>query len=296
AAAVPPRPRVDTIAPVTTLGLGGTAAAADLSFRGTFTQDNDVHLFDFNVADTSTVTLRTYSYGGGTQADGTFITAGGFDPTLSLFDGTGRYINVNDDDESTTVAADPSTGLRYDSLLEVVLNAGKYTLALTQHYNFAMGQNLADGFSQAGNSNFTSNFVRCTTHQLFCDFTGDIRTNQWAFDALGVQPLNAADKDKPPAPEPPAPEPPAPEPPVVEPPVTEPPVSEPPVTEPPVSEPPVSEPPVIEPPVFQPPMIPPIIETPDETPTSVPEPTATVAIALAGMLAMKKRRHNKSDQ
>lgn len=256
---------VVTGAIVSTLGFGGTAAAADLSFRGTFTQDNDVHLFDFNVAKTSTVTLRTYSYGGGTQANGTFIAAGGFDPTLSLFDSTGRYINVNDDDESQTVAADPSTGLRYDSLLEVILNAGQYTLALTQHYNFAVGHNLADGFSQADNSNFTKDFARCTTQSLFCDFRGNIRTNQWAFDALGVQPLKEADEDKPP------------------------------VTEPPVTEPPVTEPPVTEPPVTEPPVMPPIIETPEETPTSVPEPTATVAVALAGMLAMKKRR-NKSSQ
>lgn len=225
-----------TGAMVTTLGFGSVASAADLSFRGTFTQDNDVHLFDFSVVTESTVTIRTYSYGGGTQADGTVIAAGGFDTSLSLFDSTGRYIAVNDDDTSATVAQDPTTGQRYDALLEQVLAVGDYTLALTQYNNFAAGGNLTEGFSQENNSSFTSDFENCTTDSLFCDFTGDIRTNEWAFDAFGVEPLSEADEEK-------------------------------------------ENPPVV-------------IEEPEDS-TSVPEPTATVAIALAGMLAMKKRRRDK---
>lgn len=227
-----------TGAMVTTLGFGSAASAADLSFRGTFTQDNDVHLFDFRVVTESTVTIQTYSYGGGTQADGTIIDAGGFDPTLSLFDSTGRYIAVNDDDTSATVAQDPTTGQRYDALLERVLAVGDYTLVLTQYNNFAAGANLSEGFSQENNSSFTSDFAQCTTDSLFCDFTGDIRTNEWAFDAFGVEPLMEADEDEE-----------------------------------------KENPPVV-------------IEEPEDS-TSVPEPTATVAIALAGMLAMKKRYRGK---
>ncbi|ESA34497.1 pep-cterm exosortase interaction domain-containing protein [Leptolyngbya sp. Heron Island J] len=196
--------------------LNSTAFAADFSLRGTFAQDDDVHLFNFRVETASTVTLRTYSYAGGTQADGTVIAAGGFDPILSLFDGTGTLITFGDDDETDTVAQDPTTGQAYDSLIEVLLGAGTYTLALTQYNNFSNTNNLADGFRQAGNGNFTSNFSRCTTDRPFCDFTGDIRSNEWAFDALGVLPLREDDDDdKPPVVQPP-------EPPIVQPP--EPPV------------------------------------------------------------------------
>lgn len=180
---------VVTGAMVTTLGIGSAADAADFSFRGTFAQDDDVQLFDFSVLTESTVTLRTYSYAGGTQADGTVIAAGGFDPILTLFDANGDRITDNDDDPLRTITSDPVTGQVYDSLIELVLAAGNYKVALTQFDNFVNGNNLADGFNQTGNSNFTSEFSRCTTDSMFCDFTGNLRTNEWAFDALGVLPL-----------------------------------------------------------------------------------------------------------
>ena len=235
--------------------LNSAALAADLSLRGTFAQDDDVHLFDFRVETESTVTLRTYSYAGGTQADGTVIEAGGFDPILSLFDSTGTLIAIGDDDETGTVAQDPTTSQAYDSLIEVLLGAGTYTLALTQYNNFSNTTNLADGFRQTGNGNFTSSFSRCTTDSPFCDFTGDIRTNEWAFDALGVLPLLEDDDDD--------------KPPVVQPP-----------------EPPIVQPP--EPPIVQPPE-PPIVQ-PGDDPATVPEPTATVAFALVGLGALLHRR------
>ena len=186
---------VITGALVTTMG--SAAFAADFSLRGSFAQDDDVKLFDFSVDIESTVTLRTYSYAGGTQADGTVVAAGGFDPVLTLYDGNGQFVASNDDDAFGVTAEDPSTGQRYDSLLEMVLAAGNYTVALTQFGNFTNTVNLADGFRQEGNGNYTSNFSRCADGP-FCDFTGDLRTNQWAFDALGVEPLREADEDEPP--------------------------------------------------------------------------------------------------
>ena len=197
---------VVTGAMVTTVGMSA-ALAVDFSFRGTFAQDDDVHLFNFSVATESTVTLRTYSYAGGTQADGTVIDAGGFDPILSLFNADGDLIFLSDDDESGTAAVDSTTGQTYDSFLEIDLLAGEYTLALTQYGNFSNTTNLGDGFSQTGNSNYTSNFSRCTTESTFCDFTGDLRTNEWAFDAIGVTPISepdGPDPDKEPPVDPPA--------------------------------------------------------------------------------------------
>lgn len=48
-----------------------------------------MQLFNFTVGASSTVTLVTKSYAGGILADGTVISACGFDPILTLFDSTG---------------------------------------------------------------------------------------------------------------------------------------------------------------------------------------------------------------
>ena len=44
--------------------------ADNFSFTGSFAVDNDVQLFNFSVTAPSTVTLRTWSYAGGTNAAG----------------------------------------------------------------------------------------------------------------------------------------------------------------------------------------------------------------------------------
>lgn len=69
------------------------ASAVDFSFSGMFTGDDDVQLFDFSVGMASLVTFRTLSYAGGTNAAGTVIARGGFDPILALFDSRGFLIN-----------------------------------------------------------------------------------------------------------------------------------------------------------------------------------------------------------
>ena len=239
---------------VTTLGISGTANAADFSLRGTFDQDADVELFEFSVNRQSTVILRTFSYGGGEQADGTTILPGGFDPVLTLFDGHGNKLFLNDDDTTGTVARDEDANQAYDSLLEVDLAAGDYTLALTQYANFSVGDNLSDGFSRTGN--FTGDlFSRCEPDSVFCDFAGNVRTNAWAFDAIGVLPRKEPDKVVKPKPGP-RPGPigngnPPPTPPVV-------------------------------------PPTPPI-----DNPTQVPEPTTTAAFVLAGLGALVKGRRKR---
>lgn len=81
---------------VLTMG-AAQATPQNFSFTGTFSQDDNVQLFHFTVGDTSTVTLRTWSYAGGVNAAGQTIARGGFDPILALFDGTGVLINQNDD-------------------------------------------------------------------------------------------------------------------------------------------------------------------------------------------------------
>jgi len=147
-----------------------SALAANFSFSGNLAGDNDVELFSLTLASPADVTLRTWSYAGGTNAAGNLIAAGGFDPIVSLFFGSGSpalLIDANDD--GIGVSVDPGTGLALDALLEsFALPAGLYTVALSQVANFANGPTLGDGFLGAGNPAF------------------DGRTNAWALDILGA--------------------------------------------------------------------------------------------------------------
>jgi len=147
-----------------------SALAATLSFTGNLAGENDVELFNLTLASTSDVTLRTWSYAGGTNAAGNLIPRGGFDPVVWLFFGAGStalLINANDD--GIGVPVDPFTGLALDALLEsFALPAGLYTVALTEVANFALGPTLGDGFLGGG----------------IPDFDG--RTSAWALDILGA--------------------------------------------------------------------------------------------------------------
>lgn len=155
-----------------TLLLGGSPAlAADFSFTGTLPGPNDEQFFSFVVGAPSMVTLRTWSYAGGTNAAGQSIARGGFDPILALFDSTGTLLGQNDDGGSN-VAPDAVTGARFDTYFTINLLPGTYTTSVMAYSNFALGPNLANGFSGGGS---------------FTDVTGDQRTNQWAFDILNVQ-------------------------------------------------------------------------------------------------------------
>ena len=166
----------------------GTAQAADFSFTGMFQNDNDVQLFDFSVGAESLVTLVTYSYAGGTMADGTVIISGGFDPILALFDAdTGAFIDDNDDGSFPDVGTDPDTGVEYDTFFQETLSAGNYTVAVSQYDNFRVG-NLSDGFTYdgPGNENFTVVLSGCNA-TIFCDVADGVRNGNWAFDILNVE-------------------------------------------------------------------------------------------------------------
>jgi hypothetical protein len=166
------------------LGITSSAKAADFSFRGNFAADDTVQFFNFTVDTDSEITLTSLSYAGGTQADGTVISAGGFDPIFSVFDvSTSNPIAQNDDGDASNIGIDPVTGQTYDTFLQTFVNPGQYTVAVSQFDNFA-GENLSAPFPNAGQRNFTNRF-NCSAGQ-FCDANGDSRTNFWAFDILNV--------------------------------------------------------------------------------------------------------------
>lgn len=171
-----------------------SAHADDFSFTGNFTNINDVQLFTFTVGASSNVVLRTWSYAGGVNAQGQTIAAGGFDPILALFQGSGptaTYINQNDDGGSA-VPADPVTGAHYDTYLAVSnLTPGVYTVSVMDYANFAVGPTLGDGFT--GGALLDSDCIGTGT---YCDATGHFRDSHWAFDILGV--ASASTPEQPP--------------------------------------------------------------------------------------------------
>jgi hypothetical protein len=63
------------------------------------------------------------------------------------------------------------TGQEYDTFLQSLLAPGTYTVSVMAYSNFSAGPNLSDGFQGGGN---------------FTDFTGNPRTNAWAFDVLNA--------------------------------------------------------------------------------------------------------------
>lgn len=159
------------------------ANAANFSFIGNLTDPNAVQLFNFSVSSPSNLVIRTWSYGGGTMANGADIDFGGFDPVLTLFSSAGEYLGERDDCSSSshgnicnTRQKDPNTNRAYDAVLrglEFDLDAGNYILALTQFENFAFGPDLIDGFTE-GAVGFDDDDYNPT------------RTSRWALDINGV--------------------------------------------------------------------------------------------------------------
>ncbi|HWA26422.1 MAG TPA: DVUA0089 family protein [Lacunisphaera sp.] len=161
----------------TSMAISAAVYANDFSFTGNLANDDDVQLFTFTVGATSNVTLRTWSYAGGTNAAGQVIARGGFDTILALFDSTGALINQNDDGGFANVAADALTGMPWDTFLTALLDPGTYTVSVAQYDNFAIGPNLSNGFQGSGAVGFVD---------VSGVVPGNQRDSHWAFDILNV--------------------------------------------------------------------------------------------------------------
>jgi len=157
------------------------ANTLDLSTEGMLGNFLGVDLVQFTVNDPlATVTFRTFSYAGGTNAAGKTIASGGFDPIVTLFDNAGKYIAQNDDGvenrKGVTIPIDPVTGFRHDSLLSSLLKKGDYMATITQAPNQALA-NLTNGLTFI--DGFSSNSSTITG---FIDVHGNPRTSSWALD------------------------------------------------------------------------------------------------------------------
>ena len=138
------------------------ATLPHFSFTGTFANDSEVQFFDFYLAaESSTISIETLSFKGGTNLADDVITGGGFNPYLSLWEqSTGNWVFGTGDKDIVDEAVISSTAsYSYGTLL-----AGNYILALSQYDNVAAGANLSEGFaadleqaSFAGSLPFTLN-------------------------------------------------------------------------------------------------------------------------------------------
>ncbi len=166
-------------APVLALGLAGAAHADAYGLSGSITQDDQISFFTLTVPTASTVSVTSIGYAGGLAAGGGTVAAGGFDSMLFLYSSLGVLVAQSDD--GIGVPTDPATGLAADAAFSLLLPAGSYTLALTQYDNFALG-NLAAGFAEAGQGNFTPALSGGCNATQFCDWSGAARTGNWALN------------------------------------------------------------------------------------------------------------------
>ncbi|MBK8859058.1 MAG: DVUA0089 family protein [Opitutaceae bacterium] len=166
------------------LALATPALALDFDFNGTFTHDNDIALNSFTVGSASTVTIFTSSW-----------LTGGFDPVLTLWSGSGNFLQEQDDSmvgagSALSNAVTYNFG-QWDSYFHYTLAPGTYTVSVAQYRNSAAGTNLSSGFQEDGNPNFTYDYG-WGTQPYFNGIlnNNDTRNGNWALHVTGVNPEN----------------------------------------------------------------------------------------------------------
>ena len=160
------------------------AFAANSSYVGTLATDDDKKLFYFTSPASGLVTLRTFSYAGGVNQAGSTIPAGGFDPTLIVYNANGSYVTDNRDAGCSLATADPVTAFCWDARLDLTLQPNtNYFVVLTQSDNLPNGPTIGDGFIFDSQTTFTTPIG--VGSQGFWDLFPSKRTSSYALDILG---------------------------------------------------------------------------------------------------------------
>lgn len=158
---------------VSTVNFG--TIAGPFTSSGTLANQGQVLEASFSLTSATNLTIYTTSYGGGTNANGTTATAGGFMPSLVLYNNAGNYM-TSQLPSSPIGKMDPATGLNGDAYLTMMnLAAGNYTLALSDVFvqQSATATNLSDGFINYGGG---------TT---FSDVQGNLRNGNYSLNITG---------------------------------------------------------------------------------------------------------------
>lgn len=143
---------------------GAQGRADTVSYTGNLMSPEDTFETTVTLTSAGDITLQTYGFGGGTNAAGTAIAAGGFDPFVGLFSGTGddaMFVDGTSDILSNYVAGCPPAGTVTIggvpgqcgdvAMTFSGLTPGTYTLLLTDAANlpnavFETDGTLGDGF------------------------------------------------------------------------------------------------------------------------------------------------------
>jgi hypothetical protein len=181
--------------------LAGVARAdGTTSFTGTLANSEDTFLTTFALTSTEDVTVQTWEFGGGTNAAGTKIAAGGFDPLIALFSGTGMGASMLTDGMGNPFgtsdvlnnyggfAGCPPAGVVNigsptcgDITMTLALGPGTYTLLLSDA-DYIPNAIFDNGTLGEGFSDFTGGaFQTCNTDSSGALVCADDTAN-WAFD------------------------------------------------------------------------------------------------------------------
>jgi len=171
------------------LAVAHSASANAVSYTGTLSSSTDVFSLVFTVGGTGsqTVSVQTWGFGGGLNAAGQTIPAGGFDPFIGLFSGTGSGATILTDgignpfgtsdvlSNFASFAGCPPGGtvdiggaVCGDITMSLSLLPGTYTLILSD------GSNIANAVFDNG-----------TLGEGFTDFTGGVFQTCNGVDANG---------------------------------------------------------------------------------------------------------------
>jgi hypothetical protein len=139
------------------------ASGTTFSYAGALASSTDAATqFTVTLANAGTLGLQTWGFGGGTNAASTVIPAGGFDPFVGVFAGTGAgavFIDGTSDVLSNYTAGCPPAATVYiggpvcgDVTMSLSLAAGVYTVLLTDGLYvptavFETNGTLGDGFT-----------------------------------------------------------------------------------------------------------------------------------------------------
>jgi hypothetical protein len=147
------------------------AQANSILVTGTLANPQSSSAYEFTLAGAANVNFQTLSFGGGTSVTGPVIPAGGFDPFISLFLGTGPTATIvmsggNPAADAAilgnnagacgpanmvSIGMGPGSSICGDAQMSLLLGAGTYTLLLTDglyepNAVVAGGTTIADGF------------------------------------------------------------------------------------------------------------------------------------------------------
>lgn len=184
-----------------------TTASGAISCTGIAGTPEDVFLETLTLTGSTNITVQTYGFGGGTNAAGTMVSAGGFDSLVALFDDTGNILM--DASGNPVASADNLSGLFSpgclpagtvsigiqsicgDNTLTATLGPGTYTLLLSDanYVPYAVNPGppasslLSDGYGDLTGGVFQT-----------CNDQGDCiaPTGHFAVDILGIPPVNSS--------------------------------------------------------------------------------------------------------